>query len=85
MHSLEWWTDHLEKTGAFQVEKAEPLPENDFLLKEFIKNFEPQESEKVIVEALKNDDQKLISTFRLLARRTDKTPYLDDFADQQVL
>ncbi len=85
IHSLEWWKSHFEKAGLFEIKTAEVLPENDFLMADFINQFKHLESEKLIVEALKNDRLKMISVFRLVAQRTAKTGYLNDFEDKQVL
>ncbi len=85
IHSLKWWKNHLQKTGLFNVKVAETIPENEFLIEDWIKSSEDLESEKMIVEALKKDKSKIISTFRLAGQRIDKNAYLDDFEDKQIL
>lgn len=85
IHSLEWWKNHFEKVGLFEIKTVDILPENEFLMADFIEKFQNLESEKLIVDALKNDRLKMISAFMLAARRTTITGYLDDFEDRQIL
>lgn len=83
MHSIKWWKNHFEKLGLIKINNAEILPENDYLLDDFIKSFENLESEKIIVDALKEDKDNFISTFRIVGQRTMKQPYFDDFTDKR--
>ena len=86
LHSIDWWKNLWEKTGLVKVLHAEILPHSDFILQEFIKNFKDLESEQKIINALLNDEEKLISCFRLVGQRTEKQPYLEySDADKQGL
>lgn len=87
LHSIDWWKNHWEKTGLVKILHAEVLPHNDFILQEAIKIFKRLESEQKIVNTLLNDEEKLISCFRLVGQRTEKQPYLETFqnADKQEL
>jgi ubiquinone/menaquinone biosynthesis C-methylase UbiE len=81
LHSIEWWRHHLTKSGLFKITNAEILPENKYLLEDFINEFKDLKSEKEIVKALQNDKLNIINTFRIIGERTNLDPYFDDFAD----
>jgi len=85
MHSIEWWVNHFEKTGLFTIEIAEVLPENDFILADYIRQFESVESERLIIEALKQDKSGLIRAAQFVAKRTGQSGYLGDFENSQFL
>ncbi|MFC2138483.1 SAM-dependent methyltransferase [Bacteroidota bacterium] len=84
MHSLEWLKNHFEKAGLFKAKTAEIMPENEFLLNNFIETFKIMDSEKEIIKALQNDKEGIIQTYRFIAKRTDKSPYYGDFEDNQI-
>ena len=61
MHSIEWWKNHFEKTELFEVELADVLPENEFLLSDYINEFQ-NVGKKIIKWNGKNNSNQLVSS-----------------------
>ncbi len=82
VHSPEWWRQFWEKTGLIEVERAEILPQNEFLKSEYVKYYESSDEKEPFAEALKNDTENFINMFRLVGRRTRKEAFLQDYKDE---
>jgi SAM-dependent methyltransferase len=67
VHSVEWWTQHWEKTGMVDVRCAELLPESDDLLRDYVRGRPPEQDEDSIMRAVPHDDEGLIALFCLVA------------------
>jgi ubiquinone/menaquinone biosynthesis C-methylase UbiE len=82
VHSPEWWRRFWEKTGLIEVERAEILPQNEFLKSEYVKYYENSDEREPFAEALKADKENFINMFRLVGRRTRKDAYLQDYKEE---
>jgi cyclopropane fatty-acyl-phospholipid synthase-like methyltransferase len=69
MHSLDWWIALWTKESRIEVVKGEPFPETDIIFKEYIKDHRDDESERLVLQALRADKEKLFSLFRLVGRK----------------
>lgn len=67
VHSIEWWTQHWEKTGAVDVRCAELLPESNDLLRDYVSGRPPEQDEDSIMRAVPHDNDGLIALFCLVA------------------
>ena len=67
VHSTEWWTQHWEKTGMVEVRCAELLPESNDLLRNYVRDRQPDRDEDSIMRAVPYSDDGLISLFCLVA------------------
>ena len=79
IHSVAWWRKLWEKTGLVQIEAAEELSEADVVREHYIKDFEHEKKPDAFAKAIKLDDQRFITFFKLIGRRTRKTAYLQDY------
>jgi len=79
IHSIDWWRKLWEKTGLVQIEAAEELSEADVVREHYIKDFEHEKKPDAFAKAIKLDDQRFITFFKLIGRRTRKTAYLQSY------
>ncbi|QCR24434.1 cyclopropane-fatty-acyl-phospholipid synthase family protein [Pontibacter sp. SGAir0037] len=79
IHTTDWWRKLWEKTGLVQIEAAEELAEADVVRQHYIQDFEKKGKPDPFAKALQLDQQNFISFFKLIARRTKKTVYLQDY------
>lgn len=82
VHSSEWWQQFWEKTGLIEVERAEILPQNEFLKSEYVKYYESADEKEPFAEALKADKENFINMFRLVGKRTRKEAFLQDYKEE---
>jgi len=82
VHSPQWWRRFWEKTGLIEVERAEILPQNEFLKAEYVKYYESADEKEPFAEALKNDTDNFINMFRLVGKRTRKEAFLQDYKEE---
>ncbi len=82
VHSPEWWQQFWEKTGLIEVERAEILPQNEFLKSEYVKYYESADEKEPFAEALKADTENFINMFRLVGKRTRKEAFLQDYKEK---
>lgn len=68
VHTISWWRRHWEKAGVVEVDCAEPLPETEALLRDYVRNRPPEQPEDAIMRAVPQDHGGLITLFRLVAR-----------------
>ena len=66
VHTIEWWTQHWEKTGLVDVRCAELLPESGDLLRDYVSGRPPEQDEDSIMRAVPHDDDGLIALFCLV-------------------
>jgi hypothetical protein len=69
VHTVEWWTQHWEKTGLVEVQSAELLPESNNLLRDYARDRPPEQDEDSIMRAVPQDRDGLIALFCLAARK----------------
>jgi cyclopropane fatty-acyl-phospholipid synthase-like methyltransferase len=67
VHTVEWWTQHWEKTGVVDVQCAELLPESNDLLRDYARECPPEKDEDSIMRAVPHDHDGLIALFCLVA------------------
>ena len=67
VHTIDWWTQHWEKTGVVDVRCAELLRESDNLLRDYVRGRAPEQDEDSIMRAVPHDDDGLIALFCLVA------------------
>jgi cyclopropane fatty-acyl-phospholipid synthase-like methyltransferase len=71
IHTVEWWTQHWQKTGLVEVECARFLPESEKLLRDYWLERPPAQDEDPIMRAVKKDEERLIGLFCLVARKRE--------------
>jgi len=69
VHTIDWWTQHWEKTGVVDVRCAELLPESDDLLRDYVTGRPTEQDEDSIMRAVPHDEDGLIALFCLVARK----------------
>ncbi len=79
VHTLGWWQKIWEKTGLVKIIDAEVLSQSDFFWQEYIKKAKKMPGEKELVQAVSDDQDKLIRFFRLVGQRTEKKAFLETF------
>jgi cyclopropane fatty-acyl-phospholipid synthase-like methyltransferase len=79
VHSLDWWVKLWTKTGLLNIKTSEIIPQNDIIRNEYVKYFENHKKKDVIADAIGRDDDKLINIFRLVAERSEKEIFLDNY------
>jgi cyclopropane fatty-acyl-phospholipid synthase-like methyltransferase len=84
VHSLDWWTNHMEKSGLLKIVTAEITPENELIRSEYIKDIKQKGEKDEIAEAMEKDNSGMISVFRMSCKRTGKEYSGDGFEDYQV-
>jgi cyclopropane fatty-acyl-phospholipid synthase-like methyltransferase len=67
VHTVEWWTQHWEKTGLVEVRWAELLSESSDLLRDYATDRPPEQDEDPIMRAVPQDHDGLIALFSLVA------------------
>lgn len=72
VHSLQWWEKLMKKTGLLYIDRAEILPQNQFIKAEYIKDMEKRKKQDEIARVLALDTNNIINMFRLTAVRTEK-------------
>ncbi len=72
VHSLDWWSKMLDKSGVLKVQTAEIVPQNEFIRSEYIKDFNGSRKKDYIAEAISKDDDMLLNIFRITATRSEK-------------
>jgi hypothetical protein len=64
--------EFIEKTGLLSIDKAEILPNNDFIRTGYMMDMKKREKEDKITLALAVDTKNFITMFRLTAEHTEK-------------
>lgn len=67
LHTVAWWKKLWKSSGLMVIERAEILPENRVILKEFVKDHRYSE-ESEVVRLLERDRRGLIGLFRMVGR-----------------
>ena len=67
VHTVEWWTQHWEKTGLVEVRCTELLSESNDLLRDYASERLPERDEDSIMWAVLHDHDGLIALFSLVA------------------
>lgn len=84
IHSIEWWQHLWLKTGLVEILTAENLPAADLIREQYIRDYKDKQFKDPFVRALTVDKGKLITFFRLIARRTDHDAYLQTYKSKSV-
>ncbi|WP_439880261.1 SAM-dependent methyltransferase [Pontibacter sp. MBLB2868] len=82
IHTINWWQKLWEKTGLVKIEQAKELEEAAMIRKQYIEDYKKNNEEDAFARAIQHDDQHFISFFKLIARRTKKTAYLQDYKQE---
>ena len=69
VHTLTCWRQHWGKTDLVDVEYAELLPQSDALLRKYVRERPPTQTEDPIMRASRSDSDGPISLFCLVARK----------------
>lgn len=69
VHTVEWWTQHWEKTGLVEVRCAELLSESDDLLRDYARDRPAEQDEDSIMRAVPHNHDGLIALFCLVASK----------------
>ena len=69
VHTVQWWTQHWQKTGLVEVQSAGLLPESNDLLRDYARNRPPEQDEDSIMRAVPQDHDGLIALFCLVASK----------------
>ena len=69
MHTVDWWTQHWEKTGLVEVRCAELLPESNDLLRDYATDRPLEQDEDSIMRAVPHDHDGLIALCCLVASK----------------
>ncbi len=83
VHSVDWWRKMWEKTGLVKITCAEELPEADCIRREYINDYKDQPREP-FAKALAQDQENLITFFRLVGQRTSREAWLQEYAKKDV-
>ncbi|MDX5345822.1 MAG: methyltransferase domain-containing protein [Hymenobacteraceae bacterium] len=83
IHSVEWWKKLWEKTGLVHITCSGTLPNADLIRQQYIQDFKGAEDKDPFAKALKQDQEKFISFFRLVGRRTGKDAFLQSFKEEE--
>jgi len=67
LHPVSWWRKLWKSSGFMAIDRAEILPENKVILKEFVKDHRYSE-ESEVVRLLEQDKTGLVGLFRMVAR-----------------
>jgi len=70
VHTIEWWTQHWEKTGLVDIRCAELLPESKDLLRDYVRERPQEQDEDAIMRAARPDQDGLIALLCLVACRS---------------
>ncbi|MCJ8165748.1 methyltransferase domain-containing protein [Pontibacter sp. E15-1] len=81
IHSIGWWRKLWEKTGLVQITAAQELEEAQQVREQYIEDYKSGDEPDPFAKALQLDQQKLISFFKLIGRRTGKSAYLQNYKD----
>lgn len=71
VHSLDWWVKMWKKTGLVSITCAELIPQANELKQQYINDYAHSKKEP-FKNALEQDDQNLITLFRLVGQRTQQ-------------
>lgn len=82
VHSLEWWVKMWNKTGHLKITNAEIAPQNQFIINEYIEDFNSIKKTDAIAEALKQDKSGMINIFRMAAQRSEKAINLGNYSPE---
>lgn len=82
IHTIDWWRRLWEKTGLVHIEAAAEIDEAGLVREHYMKDFENSKEEDPFAKALQLDKQGFISFFKLIARRTKKTAYLQSYKSE---
>ena len=83
VHSLDWWIKMWKKTGHLKITNAEIVPQNDFIKKEYIRDFKKSKKNDEIADAIEKDTEGLINIFRMIAQRSEKEIELGNYFPEQ--
>lgn len=68
-HSLEWWFRLWDDSENLNVKKAEIVPQNNFILNEYVKDNKRSGKKDIFAEELESDSQNQINIFRMIAEK----------------
>lgn len=83
IHTLNWWQKLWQKTGLVEITCAEELPGKELIRKEYVRYFEASSKKDAFARAIAKDKNGLISFFRLIATRTAKPAYLQNYKKEK--
>jgi cyclopropane fatty-acyl-phospholipid synthase-like methyltransferase len=78
LHTIEWWRRHWEKTGLVDVQLAELVPGSRALAEDLVRRFRDDPAEREVIEMFEAEGGNLVGTFRMVARRADVEPDLEE-------
>ncbi len=71
--TLKWWYELWNTSRLLNIEVAEVVPSNDFIKKEYIKDWSESGKEDAIAEELSEDTRGIINVFRMVARKIENS------------
>ncbi|SCL25981.1 Methyltransferase domain-containing protein [Micromonospora pallida] len=77
-HTIDWWRQHLTRTGLLEVTLAELLPGSDAIRTRYLDRFRDDPEESDMVTFMEAEAGDLTGSFRLTARRTGRVAPLED-------
>ena len=78
VHSIPWWRQHWAKTGLLEVLVAEPVPGSELITARYVERYRDDPEEADFIRFMETDYGRQLGTFRLLARRTQLEPELEE-------
>lgn len=70
VYSLDWWFDLWNSSKNLKVNVAEVVPENDIIIKEYIRDNKFSDKPDLLAEELENDQENVLKIFRMAARKS---------------
>ncbi|MDQ3019362.1 MAG: methyltransferase domain-containing protein [Bacteroidota bacterium] len=71
VHSLTWWKNLWNDSGKLNVTVSEIVPENELLIKEYIKDYKYSNKNDILAEELANDKDNALKIFRMAGEKKD--------------
>lgn len=78
VHSIPWWRWHWQKTGLFDLQRAEPAPASGEIMASYIEQYQDDPDEAEFISFVQSDFGRRLGTFRMVATRTATPVHLED-------